>query len=74
MNVMFLRTRKKLRGASQTLNRKSHYSSILNPTRLKNDSKFWKACLQIARANPSLCAEEVELEAVRVHIGLPPSL
>jgi len=35
--------------------------------------RFWKKCLQIARAYPQLCAEEVERRAVQLELGLPPS-
>jgi len=32
--------------------------------------KFWKNCIQIARAQPKLCAEEVEFRAVLLELGL----
>jgi hypothetical protein len=32
--------------------------------------KFWKVCLQIARNQPRLCAEEVEFKAVLQRVGL----
>jgi len=36
--------------------------------------RFWKKCLQVARAQPELCAEEVEFRAVLIEIGLCPKV
>jgi len=34
--------------------------------------RFWKKCLQVARAQPKLCAEEVEFRTVLLELGLYP--
>jgi len=39
---------------------------------LKEDDRFWKVCLKVARAKPHLCAEEVEAEATLIVLGLRP--
>lgn len=39
---------------------------------LEEEERYWRICLEVARANPHLCAEEVELQAVDVMLGLKP--
>ena len=35
-------------------------------------NRFWKNCLQVARDQPKLSAEEVEFKAVLIKLGLCP--
>jgi hypothetical protein len=45
----------------------------LSRNKIKGDNQlFWAKCLEIARDNPELCAEEVEYKAVRARMGLIP--
>ncbi len=39
---------------------------------VSSKSRFWKQCLQLAKAQPELSAEEVEVKAVLVELGLRP--
>jgi len=32
--------------------------------------RFWKTCLEVARAHPELCAEEVQYKATLIELGL----
>jgi len=38
----------------------------------KDNSRFWRVCLKVARSKPHLCAEAVEAEARRIMFGLRP--
>jgi hypothetical protein len=39
---------------------------------LEEHERFWRVCLEVARSNPHLCAEDVEAEAIDMMIGLRP--
>jgi len=39
---------------------------------LEEHERFWRLCLEVARSNPHLCAEDVETEAIDTMIGLRP--
>ncbi len=39
-------------------------------TRETRRERFWKNCLQIAKTQPKLSAEEVEFKAVLMELGL----
>ncbi|MDH5439281.1 MAG: hypothetical protein OEZ48_10085 [Candidatus Bathyarchaeota archaeon] len=40
---------------------------------IKEDDRFWRICLEVAKSKPYLCAEAVESEATLVFLGLKPN-